>query len=105
MMGWLRLRRKVLTYRAGGALSTGKETLSPPPSNTPRKGSEKSDIVAINRKNRIVVDSDGNRGHISEFFDKYGDDCEPEDAVSCAAECAGVWYALDLSEFENVFSS
>lgn len=62
-------------------------------------------IECVNRARRIVIDEKGNRGVITHFFDENGDDCEPQDAVSCVAECDGKHYAIDLREYENVLSN
>lgn len=67
---------------------------------------DKDDITidVVNRKLRIVIDSQYNRGVITHFFDASGEECEPENAVSCVAECAGRHYAINLNEYE-AFSS
>ena len=62
-------------------------------------------IECVNRARRIVIDDNGNCGVITHFFDGDGEDCEPQDAVSCVAECDGKHYAIDLKEYENVFSN
>ena len=63
-----------------------------------------SDIAVINRRSRVVVDDGGNRGIITHFFDEDGAECGPGEAVSCVAECNGKYHAIDLREFEDVFS-
>lgn len=62
-------------------------------------------IECVNRKHRLVIDDKGNLGVITHFMDENGDDCEPEMAVSCVAECAGKFYAIDLTEYENALSN
>lgn len=62
-------------------------------------------IECVNRQQRIVIDDEGNRGVILGFYDADGDDCEPQEAVSCVAECAGSFYAINLQDYENVFSN
>lgn len=62
-------------------------------------------IECVNRKHRLVIDDKGNQGFITHFMDENGDDCEPEMAVVCVAECAGLFYTINLQEYENVWDN
>lgn len=61
---------------------------------------EDADVMFINRCKRIAVLTDANSVPITHFFDKMGEDCEPDDAVSCVAgsEKYG-WFIVDLENF------
>lgn len=62
-------------------------------------------IECVHRECRIVIDDNGNQGVILNFFDADGDDCEPEEAVACVAECAGKFWAINLREYENAINN
>lgn len=62
-------------------------------------------IEYLNRKLRMVVDEKNNQGTITHFFGCDGEDCEPEDAITCVAECDGKHYAIVLSDYESASSN
>lgn len=57
-----------------------------------------SDTIAmIDHDERVVMFDDGRSLPITHYFDAFGDDCEPDDAVSCVAGAEGKgWYTIDL---------
>lgn len=71
----------------------------------PLFGREGRVIECVHRERRIVIDDKGNRGVILSFYDTDGEDCDPQEAVTCVAECAGKFYAIDLRDYENVSSN
>lgn len=71
----------------------------------PLFGREGVVIECIHRNLRIVIDDNGNQGTILSYYNTDGDDCEPGDAVACVAECAGKFYAINLKDYEDVFSN
>lgn len=61
-------------------------------------------VASINRTESIVLLCDGGSVDITHWFDCFGDECEPDDAISCVAgpDPAGLWYSIDLSFFNPV---
>ena len=58
-------------------------------------------VVAVNRQQEVALLSSGETVPVVAWFDKAGDDCESEDAITCAAGADGIgWWTIDLSEFE-----
>lgn len=56
----------------------------------------------VNRKLGIVLLTDGTELPITDFFDLDGDECAPENAVSCVAGSDEYgWLSIDLSDFER----
>ena len=60
-------------------------------------------VEAINRTTSIAVLNDGQLIPITNWL-LDGEDCEPEDAMSCVCgPCSkGKWYVVDLSEMDGV---
>jgi len=53
------------------------------------------------QKAGTVLLSDGTVLPITNYFDEWGEDCEPEDAVTCVAGTdAFGWLSIDLTEFD-----
>lgn len=62
--------------------------------------SKTRDIALIDHDKRILVFDDGASLPITHYFDIEGDDCEPDDAVSCVAGADGQgWYTIDLRHY------
>lgn len=62
------------------------------------------EVACVNASKRIAVLEDGEALPITEFFGCGGDECEPDDAVSCVAgpTKAGTWLCIDLDAMEEV---
>jgi hypothetical protein len=58
-------------------------------------------VEAINRAGRIALISDGRCVPATNWFDITGEECEPEDAVSCVAGEGDDWFSVLLSEYET----
>jgi len=57
-------------------------------------------VVAVNRFNKIALMSDGTTIPISGFMDEEGEECDPDDAVTCWGQHPNEsWWAIDLREF------
>lgn len=51
----------------------------------------------------VVVMSDGTEIPITNYFDEWGEECEPDDAVTCVAGSDSYgWITIDLTEFEQI---
>lgn len=60
------------------------------------------DIEAVNRAQAIALLSDGTTLPVTNWFDSWGDECEPQEAVSCVAGQEGSdWWSIDLSQFAS----
>jgi hypothetical protein len=66
---------------------------------------EERTITAVNLGQRLVIDNLGNIGKITHWFERGGEECEPDDAITCVAECDGWFYAIDLDGFETTKSN
>lgn len=53
----------------------------------------------INMAQRLYMADDGALFPVTNWFDRDGDECEPEDAVTAVAGEGGCWFALDLATF------
>lgn len=65
-----------------------------------------TDVVSVNRSRALAITDDDQIIKISLWFDEFGDECEPADAVSCVAEGLHrgrrAFFVIDLSQFESV---
>lgn len=59
-------------------------------------------VQAINRTQRSALLDTGEIVEITAFFDSDGDDCAPDDAISCIARAGDNWLAIDLADFDAV---
>lgn len=51
----------------------------------------------------VVVLNDGTELPITNYFDIYGEECPPDQAVSCVAGTDDFgWLSIDLTEFEKI---
>lgn len=59
-------------------------------------------VFAICIPNRSAVLDDGRVCEITNFLDEDGDECDPEDAVSCVIRGGSdEWYLADTREFAH----
>jgi hypothetical protein len=70
-----------------------------------RREAGMSDVYAVNRRHAIAITDEGDRLPIVNWLDSDGDECEPQNAVACVAEYGDKFLAINLMEFENVFSN
>lgn len=58
-------------------------------------------VDAINRGGSIALLSADLIVPITNWLDVFGEECDPDDAVSCVAgpDESGYWYAIDLTQF------
>lgn len=59
------------------------------------------DISAVNLSQRLAILTDGTELKVTNMFDREGDECEPEDAVSFVATDGEVWWAGRMADFET----
>jgi hypothetical protein len=57
-------------------------------------------VTMVHRRKRIAVASNGVAYPITHFFDEWGDDCEPEVALTCVAGAGRTWFTVDLTRFQ-----
>jgi hypothetical protein len=56
-------------------------------------------VDVINRRQAIAIKDDGARLPITHWFDNDGDECQPNEAVSCVAEYGDRFVTIDLRDF------
>lgn len=56
-------------------------------------------MQALNVRDGLFMDGDGNVYPVTNWFDADGDECEREDAVTAVAGEGGCWFSITLSEF------
>lgn len=54
---------------------------------------------AINFERELYRDADGFEHPITHWFGEFGEDCDPEDALTAVAGTEGRWFALDVTAF------
>ena len=61
-------------------------------------------VEMINRARAVVVTDAGQELPITDAFDALGMTCDLTDAVTCVAgpDSDGLWFAIDLTQFEGV---
>lgn len=52
-------------------------------------------IEAVNLIARLVLTDTGHVYPITNFFDDYGDECEPDEALQAVAGADGTWFTFD----------
>lgn len=57
------------------------------------------EVEVINRRRGIAVTRNGDRLAITHWFDDDGEDCQPDEAVSCVAEYGSKFITVDLRDF------
>ena len=59
-----------------------------------------NDVEATGFKSQLALLTDGSIVPISNWIDKYGDECEPEDAITCVVkETEDRWLVVFLERF------
>lgn len=59
------------------------------------------DIKYVNLGLFYVEADDGRSGVVTTMIDEFGDSTdEPGEAVACVAEVEGIWFALDLRQYQ-----
>lgn len=60
------------------------------------------DVIAVNRSTRTALTSEDRFMQIEQFFDMFGDQCGPDEAVvAVAMDDDGDWWCIDLTQFEQ----
>lgn len=57
--------------------------------------------AAVNLTQRLYIDEGGRVFPITNLFDRNGDECCPDVAVTAVAGEGGCWFSLALSDFED----
>lgn len=66
---------------------------------------QEATVVAVNCETRLVILDDGRTLPIVHFFDDFGDDCEPDDAIVLVAGHDGFGYVtIELDFFDEEVS-
>lgn len=61
------------------------------------------EVEGINRGKRVVVLTCGCFVPVTDWFDKHGEDCAPNDAIVCVAgDDHHGWFTVDLEAFKIV---
>lgn len=61
-------------------------------------------IEALNVAEAIFLAADGCSYPITNWVDAEGDECEPEDAVTCVAGASDRWWSLTIANFKGARS-
>lgn len=62
---------------------------------------QRPDVLLINRDHCIAVLTDSSNVPVVHWFDIFGEECDPDDAVTCVAGSDEKgWYAVDLQNFD-----
>lgn len=59
------------------------------------------DISAVNLSQRLAILTDSTELKVTNMFDREGDECEPEDAVSFVATDGKLWWVGRMADFET----
>lgn len=57
-------------------------------------------VTMIWKAKRLAVASNGVVYPITRLFDVWGDDCDPEEAVTAVAGAGRTWFSIDLTQFQ-----
>lgn len=60
------------------------------------------EIETVDRDTGVVMDTAGNVGQVTSWYDAYGDPCPADRAVYCVCWCAGYWAQIQLNRCYRV---
>lgn len=63
-----------------------------------------ANIEAFNKSLRIILLDDGKTYPITNWFDRHGNDCNPDNAEFAVAgpDSNGKWYTIELGEYSQL---
>jgi hypothetical protein len=57
-------------------------------------------VTMVWKAKRMAVASNGVVYPITHFFDEWGDDCEPGEALTCLAGAGKTWFTINLTQYQ-----